>query len=280
MQLTLPRRRPMRLDRPVLVGVLNVTPDSFSDGGAYEATGAAVEQARAMIEAGADVIDVGGESTRPGAERVTIEEQLRRVLPTIEELAERFDVPISIDTTRSAVAAAALDAGASILNDVSAGQDDEQMLALAAERGSPIVLMHMQGEPATMQQRPTYGDVVSEVRGFLLERAAAAMDAGVPKGQIVLDPGIGFGKTLEHNLTLLANLPTLVETGHPVLLGTSRKRFLGTLSGMEDPTRRDVATAATTALGVAAGVQLFRVHDVLPNRHAADVAFAIESHRR
>lgn len=280
MHLELPRNRRLVLDRPRLVGVLNVTPDSFSDGGAWLEPDAATAQARRMLDEGADVIDVGGESTRPGAARVDVEAQLDRVLPVIERLAGELDAVISIDTTRPAVARAALDAGAAMLNDVSAGRDDPAMFDLAAQTGAPLVLMHMQGEPATMQTDPRYDDVVAEVRTFLLQRAAAAEAAGVQRSRIVLDPGIGFGKTTQHNLQLIVHLDRLVDTGYAVLLGASRKRFLGELTGVQAADQRGPATAATTAAGVLAGVHLFRVHDLTVNRHVADVTHAVAAHRR
>ncbi|MFP4145564.1 MAG: dihydropteroate synthase [Phycisphaeraceae bacterium] len=264
------------------MGILNVTPDSFSDGGQFAGPAAAVEQALEMAMQGAMVIDVGGESTRPGAERVPPAEQLERVLEVVRAVRAALDeqfpaVHVSIDTTHRSVAEPAADAGATILNDVSAGREDPGLLDLAAERALPIVLMHMQGEPGTMQDRPRYKDVAAEVEAFLLERAEAARKAGLPREQIVLDPGIGFGKTLAHNLRLLAHLPELVSTGYPVLLGTSRKGFIGQLSPRTAriPKERVGGTCATTALGVQAGVQLFRVHDVAANVQAAEVAHAI-----
>jgi dihydropteroate synthase len=241
---------------------------------------AAVAHAAAMVEQGADMIDVGGESTRPGAERVPAAEQVARVVPVIERLTDTCAAPISVDTTRPAVAEAALDAGATVINDVSAGTDDPGILRLAAERETPLILMHMLGQPATMQDDPRYDDVVTEVRDYLLARAEAAQAAGVAPGRIILDPGIGFGKTTEHNLRLLAGLDAFVATGYDVMLGASRKRFLGELTGADDPRQRVTATAATTALGVAAGVRYFRVHDVAPNRHAADVTAAVARHRK
>jgi dihydropteroate synthase len=266
------------IPRPVIVGIVNVTPDSFSDApGTVVAD--AVARARRMVAEGADVLDVGGESTRPGAVRIDAAEQIRRVVPVIEALRAAVHVPISIDTTRSEVAAAAIAAGATILNDVSAGRDDPAMFTLAARHGCGLILMHMQGDPATMQVAPTYGDVVVEVRAFLLERAAAAEAAGVKREQIVIDPGIGFGKTFEHNIALLRNLAAFVQTGYPVMLGASRKGFLGTITGVKDAAERGPATAATTAMGVMAGVKLFRVHDVAINRQAADVTFAVMGHR-
>jgi dihydropteroate synthase len=265
------------LSRPRLMGVLNATPDSFSDGGRFLDPLAARDHGLRMAAEGADCIDVGGESTRPGAERVPAAEQARRVVPVIEALRASLPraMPISIDTTRAEVAAAALDAGADLVNDVSAGRDDPQMLPLVAGRGVQIVLMHMQGEPASMQQDPRYTDVVAEVEAFLLARAGAAMGAGVPREAILLDPGIGFGKHLEHNLALLAALPRLATHGLPLLVGTSRKRMLRALCNCEPGTDLGAATAATTALGVTAGARVFRVHDVAANRQALDVAWAI-----
>ncbi len=281
MTLTLHDGRRLTLDRPRIMGVLNVTPDSFSDGGQHDAPDAAVAHAGAMLAAGADLIDVGGESTRPGSRRVSAAEQIARTQQVIARIrAAHPQAILSIDTTLSTVAQAALDAGADVLNDVAAGREDPGLLALAAQRGCPLVLMHMQGEPGTMQRNPTYGDVVAEVLAFLLQRAAAAQAAGVAREQIVIDPGIGFGKTKEHNLALLGALPRFVATGYPVLLGTSRKRFMGSIctpAGGEPPRPEELvgATCATTALGVAAGAAIFRVHDVQANRQAADVAFAL-----
>lgn len=284
MELTIPARGSFSLDRPRIMGILNVTPDSFSDGGAFADVDRAAAYARRMLEEGADAIDVGGESTRPGAQRVGVREQIERVVPVIRcvrALIDEADSPavISIDTTLAAVAEAALDAGASMVNDVSAGREDARMLQVAAERGVPIVLMHMQGEPATMLENPTYENVVAEVRDFLIERVEAAQRAGIGRGQIVIDPGIGFGKTTEHNLTLLGHLHMLVSTGYPVLLGASRKRFMAQAGeGALRARDRVGGTCATTALGVAAGVRIFRVHDVAANRQAADVAWAVGKH--
>ncbi len=278
MHIELSRGQKLSLNEPLIMGVLNVTPDSFSDGGRFAEPGEAIEQAKRMTAEGADIIDVGGESTRPGAQRVTTDVQLQRVLPVIQGLTRASGAVVSIDTTRAAVAEAALDAGAAIINDVSAGRDDPLMLQLAARREAPIVLMHMLGEPATMQQDPRYDDVVGQVESFLLRRAEAALAAGVRRDGILIDPGIGFGKTMAHNLALLADLPRLVATGFPVVLGTSRKRFLRALCGQGVEAAPDHViggTCATTALAVAAGVAILRVHDVQPNRHAADVAWAI-----
>ena len=261
---------------PAIVAIVNATPDSFSDGGQLDATLDHLRTHRNLI----DGIDVGGESTRPGASRIDVNEQIDRVVPVIEKLAAEFSVPISIDTTRTEVAAAALDAGAFIVNDVSAGlESNDETLALAAERSAAIILLHMRGQPASMQNDPQYTDVVGEVTDFLLTRAGAAEAAGVPRSSIVLDPGIGFGKTTAHNLELLANLDTLVATGYAVMLGASRKRFLGELADANEPADRAIATAATTALGVTSGVRIFRVHDVVENRQAADVTHAALRHR-
>ena len=261
---------------PLVMGVLNVTPDSFSDGGHYHAPGAALAQARVMIDEGAAILDVGGESTRPGASSVPDETQRARVLPVIAALRTGLgaDFAISVDTRSAAVAAAALAAGADIVNDISAASDTA-MLDLVAARGAAIVLMHMQGTPATMQANPVYDDVTREVCEFLSARAAAAIAAGIPRERIMLDPGIGFGKTRAHNLQLLRELPRIVALGHPVLLGTSRKRFMGAICRETQPHELVGATCATTALGVAAGVRAFRVHDVKPNRQALEVAWAL-----
>jgi dihydropteroate synthase len=262
---------------PRIAGILNLTPDSFSDGGRFVEQRSAIDHALRMAEEGADVIDVGGESTRPGSLSVPAAEQARRVLGVIEGLRTRLPahVPISIDTTRADVAEAALGAGASLINDVSAGRHDPRMFGVAAASGVPLVLMHMQGTPATMQQDPRYEDVVEEVRAFLLERVRAAEAAGIAPRNLIIDPGIGFGKTRKHNLTLVARLGRLVDTGYAVMLGTSRKRFMGSVCAAEEPSRLVGATCATTALGVRAGVEWFRVHDVGPNRQAADVAYAV-----
>lgn len=262
---------------PVIMGILNLTPDSFSDGGRYTDVERALIHARQMVDEGARIIDVGGESTRPGSERVSVEEQLSRILDIIRALRRELpaDTVISVDTTRVPVAEAAIRAGASMLNDVSAGRDDPRMFALAAETGVPIALMHMQGTPATMQDNPAYNDVVAEVDDFLRQRARAAEEAGVAKEQIVVDPGIGFGKTREHNLQLLAALPVFVASGYPVLLGTSRKRFMGAVCQEKDTDQLIGATCSTTVIGAQAGVSIFRVHDVRPNRQAMEVTRAI-----
>lgn len=270
------------IDKPLIMGILNVTPDSFSDGGQYSDVDAAVRQARRMLDEGADIIDIGGESTRPGSEQVDADAQIQRVAPVIAAIRQQVsaDIPISIDTTLSAVARAALEAGADIINDISAGRDDEAILALAAETDAPIILMHSQGTPKTMQDNPYYDDVVQEVLAALYQQIDAALKAGIKKKRIAIDPGIGFGKRKQDNLDLLAHLDAFVATGYPVLLGTSRKRFMGTICDVSEPSELVTATAVTTALGIMAGVQMFRVHDVRENRQAADVAWAIKQSRQ
>ncbi len=263
--------------RPQIMGILNITPDSFSDGGQYTGVAAAIRQAQIMIDEGADIIDVGGESTRPGSEPVSADEQIRRVIPAITAIRGMSPTTrISIDTTLSEVASAALWAGATLINDISAGLGDPKILPLAAATETPIVLMHMQGTPQTMQDNPYYDDAVRGVKSALQQRVAEALAAGVKPQNIIVDPGIGFGKRKQDNLELLAHLMQFVELGYPVLLGTSRKRFMGNLCNITEPSELVTATAVTTALGVMAGVKLFRVHDVKANRQAADVAWAIK----
>ena len=265
-------------DIPFVMGVLNVTPDSFSDGGLYTNTQQAVEHALVMRAEGADIIDIGGESSRPGSMPVPVAEQIKRVVPVIEELTNRpEDIPLlSVDTTSGEVAAAALEAGAHIVNDISAGSDPS-LLQAVSNSGAGLVLMHMQGAPATMQDAPSYDEVVGEVQDFLVSRAELAQKAGVPRHRIAIDPGIGFGKKRVHNLELIGGLKSFVETGYAVLLGTSRKRFMGAICEETDPAELVGATCATTAIGVSAGVSVFRVHDVKANRQAADVAWAVRA---
>ena len=260
---------------PVLMGILNVTPDSFSDGGEFFEIQPAVTRAEKMLDEGARIIDVGGESTRPGADPVSPEEETRRVLPVIQGILKTYpETVVSIDTYRASTAAAALDAGASLINDVSALGDPE-MAGVVAERGTPVVLMHMLGEPKSMQKNPYYEDVVREVRDYLAGRAERAMAAGIAEKNIVLDPGIGFGKTLEHNLKLLDRLDDIVGLGFPVLVGVSRKSFLGKIAGSGDAGSRLSATLAANVMAYERGATLFRVHDVRPNREALEVAAAV-----
>ena len=245
----------------IVMGVLNVTPDSFSDGGKFLDTNKAIEHGLKMAADGAAIIDIGGESTRPGSASVSTEEQIRRVVPVIEAIAKKAGVPISIDTTNCDVAKAALDAGAAMINDITA-LSDKRMGELAAERNVPVVLMHIQGTPATMQIEPTYKDIVGEVLHFLLGRAKLAEQFGIAKNMIFIDPGIGFGKTTEHNLLLLRGIDRFVDSGYRICIGTSRKSFIGKITGKEKPAERIFGTAATVALCAAAGVSIVRVHDV------------------
>jgi len=253
-------------NRALLMGVLNVTPDSFSDGGQFFSTKAAVKHGLAMAQSGADIIDVGGESTRPGAKPIAPNDEMERVLPVIEQLAAAVAIPISIDTSKAAVARAALEAGAVIINDVSGGRADPEMFALAAERKVALILMHMQGTPQTMQLAPAYDDVVNEVTDFFRQRYEAAVRSGIDPMCIAFDPGIGFGKTVAHNLELLANLSRLRVENRPLVVGVSRKSFLGKISDL--PADRASATVALTSLLRERGARVLRVHDVAPNAHA------------
>ncbi len=265
--------RTIDLSTPLVMGVLNVTPDSFSDGGRFANPDAAVAEGLRMVEEGAGLIDVGGESTRPGAEAVSAVEEIRRVIPVIETLAARTTVPISVDTSKAAVMTAAVRAGASMINDVRALREPGALVA-AADSKAAIVLMHMQGEPRTMQADPRYGDVVAEVREFLRERAAACVASGITKERIAIDPGIGFGKRLEHNLALLAGLPALVRLGWPVLVGVSRKSMLGALLGRAVDERVAGGVAMATA-AVLAGASIVRTHDVAATVDAVKIAVAL-----
>jgi len=271
--------------RPAVMGVVNVTPDSFSDGGRYLDPQVAIAHGLELVEAGADLLDVGGESTRPGAEPVDAAEELRRVVPVVAGLVAASDIPVSIDTTKSAVAAAAIDAGAVIVNDVSAGRVDPAILEVAAAGGVGYIAMHMLGEPRTMQDEPQYDDVVVEVGDFLLERLEAARAAGLSDAALAADPGIGFGKTVAHNLALLARLDELAERcSVPVVVGTSRKRFLGSIlrdtAGEEgEPTAalRDDGTLATVVWCLDHGAQIVRVHDVRPAARAVQLLEIMET---
>jgi dihydropteroate synthase len=256
------------------MGVVNVTPDSFSDGGRYLAADDALAQGLALVREGAAIVDIGGESTRPGSDPVPLEEELRRVVPVVEALAGRVGVPISVDTTKAEVARRALAAGAAIINDVSALRSDPEMVEVVATSGCPVCLMHMLGEPRTMQDDPTYKDVVGDVQRFLEERMAFALSRGLREDQLMIDPGIGFGKTVAHNLALMRRLDRFVALGRPVVLGTSRKRFLGAILGAE-PGERTIGTVTTTVIGMLAGAHIFRVHEVKPNFEALRVALAV-----
>ncbi len=269
-----------RTGTPVVMGILNVTPDSFSDRGSFFSPAEAVEHAKRMLDQGADIIDIGAESTRPGSDRIPAGRQidrLRDIFPSVCKAANNAGKHsiTSIDTTLAEVAAFALDVGATIINDVSAGRDDPDLLPLAGSRGASVVLMHMLGEPRTMQTDPQYDDVVGEVKEFLAERIAAAGTAGVPQEHCIIDPGIGFGKRLEHNLVLLGGVGELRELGCPVLIGPSRKRFIGELTGEKSSADRLGGTIAASLMGLAAGATIFRVHDVGAVRDALMVAAAI-----
>lgn len=260
--------------RTVLMGIINVTPDSFYDGGKRLDPDKAVADGIDLIEAGAEVLDVGGESTRPGAKPVSVEEELQRVLPVIRGLRRNINVPISIDTYKAQVAGAALGEGADIVNDISALRFDPQMALLVAAEKVPIVLMHMQGTPRTMQAEPCYNDVLREVQEFLTTQVHFAIEAGVERENIIIDPGIGFGKNLEHNLTLLRGLPALASMGQPLLVGASRKTFIGKILGVEPDERLEGSLAAAIA-AVFGGAHIVRVHDVKETRRAIRVADAI-----
>lgn len=259
----------------VIMGVVNVTPDSFSDGGNFTAVSAAVDHGLRLVDEGAEILDIGGESTRPGAAPVTAEEELLRVLPVIEGLAAKTGAALSIDTSKASVARAAVAAGAEIINDVTALQGDDDMARVAAESACAVVLMHMRGTPRTMQQDPHYNDVVAEVSAHLAQRVDAARAAGIVADRIAIDPGIGFGKTVEHNLQLIAGLGRFAALGHPVLLGVSRKSFLATAAQCPNVEDRDVPTAVLTAEGYRLGARIFRVHAVQPNVQALRLAEAL-----
>lgn len=266
--------RLLRLDRPQVMGIVNVTPDSFSDGGAHFDAEAAIAHGLKLAEEGADILDVGGESTRPGAQEIAVEEELRRVIPVIERLAKDTALPISIDTSKPEVMRAAIDAGAGMVNDVY-GLRREGALDAAAALGVPVVLMHMLGEPRSMQDAPEYGDVVGEVHRFLAERIFAAEMAGIAKKRILIDPGFGFGKTTAHNLQLLAQLRRFTELGVPVLAGLSRKRSIGELTGRSDPRERAAGSVAAHLIAAQNGAMLLRVHDVAATVDALKVWNAV-----
>jgi dihydropteroate synthase len=272
MQLVL-RRSVLDLAQPKVMGVLNVTPDSFSDGGQYAGLDAAVARAERMVEEGAAIVDVGGESTRPGASPVSAEEEIRRVVPVIERLASRIAVPVSVDTSKPEVMRAAVDAGAQMINDVRALRM-RGALAAAAASGAAVCLMHMQGEPASMQSAPAYRDVIADVRDFLDARVAACLSAGIPRERICIDPGIGFGKLLDHNLALLAGLKRIGERSLPIVVGVSRKSLVGIITG-RPPADRLAGSVAFAALAVVRGASIVRAHDVAATVDAVKVAAAL-----
>jgi dihydropteroate synthase len=262
-------------ERTLVMGIVNVTPDSFSDGGMFDDAGAAVKHGLGLLEECADVLDVGGESTRPGSDPVSEDEERRRVLPVIDDLRRQApEALLSVDTRRAAIAADALAAGVDVVNDVSAGADPD-MFGVVAGAGAGMVLMHMRGEPKTMQADPRYDDVVTEVRGFLADRVEAAVAAGIGRDRLSIDPGIGFGKNLQHNLDLLRSIGSFRELGLPVLAGVSRKRFIGELSGADDPADRLEGSVAAAVWCATQGVHVVRVHDVGPTVRALRVAEAI-----
>ena len=266
--------------RPLVVGIVNVTPDSFSDGGRFADPSAAVDHALSLVAAGADLLDIGGESTRPGAAPVSEADELARVLPVVAALAKRTTVPLSIDTMKAAVAQRGLDAGAAIVNDVAGLTADPAMPAAVAAAGAGVVVMHMQGTPQVMQVNPTYGDVVAEVAGFLEARLHALADAGISPDAVCLDPGIGFGKTLDHNLTLLAHLDAVARLGRPVCLGVSRKGFIGQLCGRAAGERLAGSLAVACIAAARGAAHVLRVHDVAATRDAAVLLDAIDRSRR
>lgn len=268
--------RVLRLDRPRVMGIVNVTPDSFSDGGAHETLEAAVAHGLKLAEEGADILDIGGESTRPGAQAVPVEEELRRVVPVIEALVERTTLPISIDTFKPEVMRAAVAAGAGMINDIRALRADGALEA-AAQLRVPVVLMHMLGEPQSMQEAPEYDDVVGQVHRFLAERIFAAEMSGIDRRQLIVDPGFGFGKTTAHNLALLAQLQRFTELGVPVLAGMSRKRSIGEMTGREAPAQRAAGSVAAHLIAVQRGAMLVRVHDVAATVDALKVWAAVDA---
>ncbi len=268
----------MRKDDSIkIMGILNVTPDSFSDGGKFSNFETAIAQADDLIGAGADILDVGGESTRPFAEPVSTEEELRRVIPVIEAVRKKHSIPISIDTSKATVAREALKAGADIINDISALKKDPKMITVARQTDVPLIIMHMQGTPSDMQIKPVYSDVVQEIIDFFTERIDWITGNGIDRDRLIIDPGIGFGKTLQHNLSILKHLEKFSSLSLPLLLGHSRKRFLGDIAGIPAEQERDLATAIVAALCAAKNIAIVRVHNVAATRQALLVAEAIRS---
>lgn len=258
------------------MGILNVTPDSFSDSGRFVDPVAAVDQAQKMIAEGADIIDIGGESTRPGVSYIDEKEEIARIRPIVEALGKRTDIPLSIDTRKAAVAQVALDLGVAIVNDVSALQDDSRMAQVIEESGAGVVLMHRQGHSATMQEAPHYDDVVEEVKSFLAQRVALAESMGIPSDHIIVDPGIGFGKTCKHNLRIIANIGEFLNLNQPLMVGLSRKGFIGELTG-KPVAEREMGNAAAMAMAVWQGAHILRVHDVAAMKDAIRVAQALRN---
>ena len=267
------------LSKPAIMGILNVTPDSFFAGSRWQDVDAAVDRALAMIQAGAVIVDIGGESTRPGAQEVSATEELERVIPVIKALRRKTDIPISIDTTKAQIALKAIAAGANFVNDISGLTFDSNMAAVVASAGAGVFLMHTRGRPAVMQQQTVYADLIGDILGSLQMSVTLAHSAGIAPACTAVDPGIGFGKSVEGNLEILYHLDCLHQLGCPILLGTSRKSFIGAIVDQEDPHERLAGSLATVALGVEQGVQMFRVHDVKPSYDAAMVAWAIKTRR-
>ncbi|MBI4399833.1 dihydropteroate synthase [Candidatus Micrarchaeota archaeon] len=263
-------------ERTYILGILNVTPDSFYDGGAYYSSGRAIDHARYMIQSGADIIDIGGESSRPGSKPITPKEEKERILPIIKQLVQETDVPLSVDTYKAEVAKAALEAGASMVNDITALGGDKQMASVVKKFKVPVVLMHMQGTPETMQKNPKYKNVIKEVSEFLKKRASFAIRNGIDESNIILDPGIGFGKTTDHNLEIIANLKEFKKIGYPVLLGPSRKSFIGKILGDLPPEERFEGTLGASAISIFNDVDFLRVHDVKSTLRVGKVVEAIK----
>ena len=261
--------------RTYLMGILNVTPDSFSDGGQFNKLGTALKQANTLVKEGADILDIGGQSTRPGAVQISLEEELSRVLPVVEKVRQEMSIPISVDTTRAKVAKGAVELGADIINDISGGTFDEEMLPTVAKLQVPIILMHIKGIPETMQQKTDYQDLIGEIISFLSQQIDAAMAEGVERSQIIIDPGIGFGKTYQHNLEILNRLQEFTTLNAPILIGTSRKSFIGHILNQKDPQKRVWGTAATCCAAIANHADILRVHDVKQMCDVCRVADAI-----
>ena len=276
-RLTKPRAPICGLDmrRPQIMGILNVTPDSFSDGGLFDKPDAAIAHAKAMQEQGASILDIGGESTRPGAAVVPVEDEIARTAPVISAIRASSEVPISIDTRKAGVGQAAIDAGATLINDVAAFTYDPELLDVAAKAKAPVCVMHAQGTPENMQDDPQYDDVLLDIYDFLEERVAAAEAAGIPRDQIIVDPGIGFGKTIDHNLRILRGIAIFHSLGCPILLGASRKRFIGSIGGGKDAQDRLGGSVAVALWGARQGVQILRVHDIFATKQALDLEWAI-----
>jgi dihydropteroate synthase len=262
-------------ERTYLMGVLNVTPDSFSDGGEFNTPDTALAQAQSLVEAGVDIIDIGGQSTRPGAEEISLEEELKRVLPVVEAVRSVLSVPISVDTTRASVAHRAVEAGADIINDISGGTFDSEMLPMVAQLQVPIVLMHIRGTPQTMQQLTEYHDLIGEIYEFLEHQVTVAIEAGIERSRLIIDPGIGFAKTAEQNVEMLRQLSKFRSLGVPILVGVSRKSFIGRILNQPDPKARVWGSAAACCAAIAGSADILRVHDVLELRDVCRVADAI-----